>query len=409
MADQYFEKVITPGDRASRLAKKICFQSHQNCPAVRVVPHQPRNFRGPVGYVWQRWILDQMASYEADATGRITSWKMLEEVENDGAGGKPQFFSLVGTPRVFEGLGWEIITMNADDFARSGRFPAIMANEINVKKITEKNFPLFEAAMRGYGKALRAAGIINITGETAIMAHSITAFCDIDSDEQLVLTWGGTCIGLASKDLLIDGSKIKPGMPIVGFREFGYRCNGGTLLTNLIRAKWGPNPRRIMQNSEAMTFVSALTVPSKSYARTVTRLMGWGPYGSPSLRRHRIYGIAHITGGGVWGKLADVLPRGVGARLHSMPEPPEVLLKAQELSMDTQYKLTDWQAYGTLHGGCGMLLVCDRDDVDTILHEARNDGIHAHIVGETFKSQKREIIIDSKFQEGKKLSSLRPE
>lgn len=409
MRDQYWKDVINPGDRASALAKEFCFLSHGNCPAVTVVPHQPNNFRGPVGFLWQRHILDQMMDYVQDMRGNIVSWNMLEEVENDGAGGKPQFFTLVGTPEVFQNLGWEIITMTADDFARSGRLPCIIANEMNVKRVTDKNFHLFHAIMSGYGEALDEAGLVNITGETAIMKHSITAFSDIDLDEQLVLTWGATCIGLASRKLFIDGSGIEPDMPIIGFWEPGYRCNGGTFFANLILQKWGPDPFDIMQNPKAMEFVKKLTVPSKSYARAITRLVGWSPDGSTSEPLAQIKGIAHITGGGLWGKFGEILPEGVGAHLSSMPKPAEVLLQAQELSWDTKYRLTDYQAHGTLHGGCGMLLVCRWGDENKIIREAEKHGISAHVVGKTFASGDREIIIQSRFKEGKQLSSKNPD
>jgi phosphoribosylformylglycinamidine cyclo-ligase len=404
--DKYKQEVIDPGDRASQLAKEVCFQSHRNCPAVIIVPHQPDNFRGPVGFAWQKHVLEQLMQYETDPTGgAITVWTMLQEVENDGAGGKPQFFTLIGDPEVFHGLGWEIITMTADDFARTGRFPAVMDNTIDAKRITDKSFPLFQAVIEGYGAALQQAGLVNITGEVAIMKHSVTAFCDVDPDSQLVMNWGASCIGLAHRDLLIDGSKIKAGMPVVGFFDPGYRCNGGTFFTNVVLAKFGPNVQTVMQSAEALAFVRELTIPSQSYARTVCRLVGWNPDGSIGTPMAEIAGIAHITGGGVWGKFGELLPEGVGANLHSMPVPADVLLEAQELSWDTDLRLTDYQAYGTLHGGCGMLLIVDKESVSRLIKEAGRDGIKAQVVGETTVSEESEIVIQSRFKEGGVLSS----
>ena len=404
MADQYKEEIIDPGDAASKLAKEIGFQSHSNCPAVRLVPHQPGNFRGPVGFSWRPHILAEMAK------NTPVDWVMLEEVENDGAGGKPQFFTLVGTPAVFFGLGWEIIAMTADDFARSGRLPTVICNELNAKRITEKNFPLFQAAIMGYGSALRQAGLVNITGETAIIKHSITAFCDQGADEQLVLTWGATCIGLAHRDLLIDGSKIQADMPIVGFWEPGYRCNGGTFFTNLLLRRFGPDLEKIRKNEQAMAFAEKLTIPSKSYAQTVCRIIGWNPDGSIGRPLANIVGIAHVTGGGVWGKFGEILPKGVGAHLTHMPKPAEVLIEGQRLSWETDLRLTDWQAYSTFHGGCGMLLVCfDVPNARTVIQAAEKDGISASIVGFTTKSGDGEILIISRFREEKTLSSKNPE
>ena len=179
----YQKEVIDVGDQASKLAHEVCQGSYKNSPAVTIVPHKkPDNFRGPVGWIWRDHILKMMRKFKTDYNGRVTKWTMMEEMENDGAGGKPQFFTAIGTPDIFSSLGWEIITMCADDFARSGRLPVIMVNELNIKKLTKENYPLFEALMRGYDGALRKTGLVNITGETAIMKNSITAVCDTQSD-----------------------------------------------------------------------------------------------------------------------------------------------------------------------------------------------------------------------------------
>jgi phosphoribosylformylglycinamidine cyclo-ligase len=332
---------------------------------------------------------------------------MLEEKENDGAGGKPQFFALVGTENVMRNLGWEIITMVADDFARSGRFPVIIANDVNVKKITKENYHLFESLMQGYGNALKIAGLVNVTGEVAVMKHSVTAFCDFNVNQQLILNWGASCIGLCHTDKLIDSSEIKPNMPIVGFWEYGYRCNGGTFFTNLILKKIGLDSRGLYFNAEAIKFSEKLTIPSKSYAKLITRVHGWKPDGNITEPLINIAGIAHITGGGIWEKFGEILPEGVGAKLDRMPEAAQILREAQELSWDIpELRLTDLQAYGTFHGGCGMLIICETlRDAEWLIVEAERENIRASIVGETIISDDREIFIQSRFKEGRMLSS----
>ena len=401
VTDLYREEIIDPGDRASRLARDICFASHGNCPAVTVIPHQPENFRGPVGFSWSPQVLLEMSR---NWPSRRSDWSVMEEVENDGAGGKPQFFTLLNDPATFRDLGWEIITMTADDFARSGRFPAVIVNEMNVKAITDQNFHLFQACMEGYGEALRKANLVNITGEVAIMKHSITAFCDGLEADQLVLTWGATCIGLARKEFLIDGSAIRPGMPIVGFSEQGYRCNGGTFFTNLLMRKYRhrngcPN---FHLHDEAKAFVKALTIPSISYAKTICRLVGWKDDGHLGQPLANITGIAHITGGGVWGKFGEILPKGVAATLDSMPLPPEVLLQAQEMSRSfDDLRMSDYQAYETFHGGCGMLVVCaDERHANVVISEAAKDGVTAQTVGWTHELTENgnQLIIVSRFR-----------
>ena len=406
----YNSEVIRPGDRASALAKEVGYSSHNNNASVEIIPRQPDNFRGPVDFSWNDHILSEMMERSLEVNGKTMTRKLSMGVENDGAGGKPQFFTLVGTPEVFQHLGWEIITMTADDFARSGRFPAVIANEINTKYITDNNYHLFEAMMLGYGRALEQAGLVNITGETAVMKNSITAFCDANSDDQLILTWGATCIGLTRRDMLIDGSRIKPRMPIIGLGEHGYRCNGGGFYTEMMVKQWGPDAHLMLQCDAAREFAQELTIPSTSYARAITSMIGWNDDGSKSTPKAIIHGAAHITGGGVWGKLPEALPNGIGAFLHSMPEPNDILELGFRASQWQGNPISEWEAYRILHGGTGMLLIAeDEKNAETVIEHAASHEINAFVVGETIESTDKEIIITSKFgKRTQKMSSLTP-
>lgn len=390
----YKKDIVDPNDMASKLAREVCVRSFSNSPAVTIL--DGGGFRGRSGFRWRKGILEAMIREE-----------MEEVLQNDGAGGKPQFFSFMGTKEVFAGLGWEIITMCADDIVRFGDFPVIMVNQVDVKTITPRNFHLFKAIMKGYGEALKSSGLVNITGETAVMKHSITAFCDDKDSSQLMLTWSGACLGLGHKDKKIDGSKIEPGMPIVGLHEKGYRCNGGTFFTKLLTAKFGSSVGRLLRSADARNFVKKLTVPSVSYAKLISSVHGWRDNGSRRPAQAEMLGIAHITGGGVWSKLSEALPDGIGARLNSMPKPPAVLWKAQEMSLGTEMELSDYAAYGTFHGGCGMMIVCAKlEDARTLCREADYHGVGSSLVGITTSSDKKEIVIASKFGKGGMLSSL---
>lgn len=394
--DLYKEEIIAPGDRASKLAHEVCIKSYKNCKAVEIIPRQRKNFRGAVDFLWRRPVLESML-------GRKTK----ETVQNDGAGGKPQFATLVSDEQSFKNLGWEIIVMCADDNARSGGMSAIMLNQVDTKKITEDNFHLFRAMMEGYEKALSAANLVNITGELAIMKHSITAFCDSGNDKQLIITWSGGCIGLKHDGYVIDGRGIKPKMPIVGLHERGYRCNGGTFFTNLLIKKY-----KNIWDPEAIAFARDLTTPSVCYSRLIECVNGWLPNGTSC--RHKpvnIKGISHITGGGIWGKFGELLPKGVGAYLDMMPDPPKMLHWAQRMSQEfSEIALSDWQAYSTFHGGCGMLVVCESDeDAMRLIREARRMNIHASVVGATTKSADSIIEIESRFlNKSKTLYSNKP-
>ena len=410
--DSYMREVIDPGDRASKLAKEICVRSFRNNKAVLVVPHDRGNFRGPVSWLWQPAVMAEMAKCKI-RRGKVVEWTMAQSLENDGDGGKPQFFSLVGVMEVFYDLGWEVIAMTADDESRAGRFPCIMDNQADVKLASERNFHLVRALFIGYGRALRATRLVNLTGEFAVMKHSITAFCDGSKENQLILTIDGSCIGLTSNELLLRPENMKPGMVIVGLWEPGYRCNGGTFFTKTLLGKFGPEIKKIRKNPKAMEFVRRLCTPSQVYTPLLTELCGWEDDGTVGYRFVNIVGIVNVTGGGVWGKLADILPSGVGADLNKMPRPARVLLDGQRYSFGLhKVELSDWQGYSTLHGGCGNLVICaTRKDARIVIEAARQRRIQAKIVGSTIASRKSEIVIKSRFLQkpGEILSSLHPE
>ncbi len=117
MTDTYKREIIDPGDEASKLAAEVSRESYKNSNAVIIMPAEPGNFRGSVAILWKMHISQAMSHYHNGAE-EILRYQMGQVTQNDGAGGKPQFFTLVGTPEAFAGLGREIIAMNADDLAR---------------------------------------------------------------------------------------------------------------------------------------------------------------------------------------------------------------------------------------------------------------------------------------------------
>lgn len=396
--DDYHAEIIAPGDRFSDLARKICVKSFENTPALTIM-RGGEGMRAMDGFVWNRPVLEAMLRGE-----------IYEVAQSDGAGGKPQFFTLRNTPEAFSGLGWEVITMNADDVACRGGLPVMMlSSNINVKRITDKNWHLCEALLIGFGEALRASNLVLLTGETAVMKHSITAFCDTGTDDQLILAWDATCLGLASTSKKPNGTTITPGMTVIGYKASGYRCNGGTKYTNVILDTWGPNIRNVMNNPDARTFIGKLVVPSRSYAGTIARLNGWQLDGSLSAPLAKLHGVAHITGGGIWSKLVEILPEGVGANLNSMPEPTSVLLEVQQLAKRTASPMSDYECHGTLHGGVEMIAICEKDVSERVLKESRNDGHDPYVIGQTTESADNEVTLQSRFQKGKLLSSLHPQ
>ena len=94
-----------------------------------------------------------------------------------------------------------------------------------------------------------------------------------------------------------------------------------------------------------------------------------------------LHGLAHITGGGLPGKLGRVLKvTGLGADINYPLEPSELMIICQTLG-----DVSDREAYKTWNMGQGMVAITD--DPDAVISVAKEHGIDACIIGEVSPEQ----------------------
>jgi phosphoribosylformylglycinamidine cyclo-ligase len=153
----------------------------------------------------------------------------------------------------------------------------VAAYEIELELVTE--------LVEGVAQTCRENGCVLLGGETAELP-GIYAENELD--------FAGTCVGLVERDRLIDGpASCRPGDVVLGLRSAGLHANGFTLVRRLIGSgKFDPD---------------LLLPPTLCYLDDVRDLRA----------RADVHALAHITGGGIPGNLARVLPPGVGARIET--------------------------------------------------------------------------------------------
>ncbi len=150
----------------------------------------------------------------------------------------------------------------------------VAANRIDLEQVAE--------LVEGAAEVCRAAGCALIGGETAELPG-------IYRDEEL--DFAGTCVGIVERDSVIDGSRIEAGDAVVGLPSAGVHANGFTLV------------RRVLEQEDYDG--DDLLAPTRLYLDDVRRLR----------ERTDVRGLAHVTGGGILGNLARVLPDGFGAEI----------------------------------------------------------------------------------------------
>ncbi len=134
--------------------------------------------------------------------------------------------------------------------------------------------------VEGAAEVCRAAGVALIGGETAELPG---VYHDGELD------FAATCVGIVERDRLIDGSAVRAGDVVVGLPSAGVHANGFTLVRQVLEREDYDGPD--------------LLAPTRLYLEDVRRL------------RDHAHAFAHVTGGGIEGNLARVLPEGLRAEL----------------------------------------------------------------------------------------------
>jgi phosphoribosylformylglycinamidine cyclo-ligase len=175
--------------------------------------------------------------------------------------------------------GMDLAAHCIDDVLCSGAEPLffldyVAAAHVELEQVAE--------LVEGAAEVCRAAGCALIGGETAELPG-------VYRDEEL--DFAGTCVGIVERDRLIDGSRCAPGDVVIGFPSSGLHTNGFSLVRALV--------------GDDEFDADLLLAPHRLYLDDVR-----------VLRAHAdVKALAHVTGGGILGNLARVLPDGVHARI----------------------------------------------------------------------------------------------
>ncbi len=162
-----------------------------------------------------------------------------------------------------------------NDVITCGADPLILLDYVAAARIE-----LEEVAelVEGAAEVCRNAGVALVGGETAELPG-------IYRDGEL--DFAGTCVGIVSEPL--DGSAIEAGDTVLGFPSTGVHANGFTLVRRVLEEEDYDGPD--------------LLAPTRLYLDVARALRG------------RALAFAHVTGGGILGNLARVLPHGRSAEI----------------------------------------------------------------------------------------------
>ena len=206
----------------------------------------------------------------------------------DGVGTKINIARIVND---YTTIGQDLVAMCVNDVICSGAKPLYFLDYISTGKVDDN----LDQIMEGVIKGCEIAGVELIGGETA------------EHYRQTEYDLAGFCTGIVEENEIVDGSLIKPGDKVIGFKSSGVHSNGYSLINDML---WR---QKIFYKD-----MPELLTPTTIYAPLINRLMDEIP----------ILGMSHITGGGIPGNLPRCLPKGLKVDVNYNAWPlPEVFRK----------------------------------------------------------------------------------
>lgn len=257
-------------------------------------------------------------------------------------------------------VGRDAIVHGVNDVAVLGATPTFALDYLAASRLTSGEIT---ALLSGITAACREEGVALVGGETAQMP-GVYAESGLDVVAAVV--------GVAERDGLTDGSRIRPGDILIGLASAGLHTNGYSLVREIMaRRRWSLDT---VPDGLSTSLADALLVPHRSYRRPLAALAkaGW------------LRGAAHVTGGGIAGNLVRILPEGRRARLDpdSWPVPKLFSVLRQAGGVD------DPEMSATFNMGVGMIVVAPKERGRLATDICRANGAEAWIIGSVISGER---------------------
>ena len=255
----------------------------------------------------------------------------------------------------YDSIGVDCFAMCANDIICHGAKPLFFLDYLACGKLDSE---VAAEIVLGMVKACKDNHCALIGGETAEMPGM---YQPGDYDV------AGFCVGIVEKDEIIDGSKIKKGDKIIALPSSGFHSNGFSLVRKIF-----PD---FHEEFEGKPLYETLLVPTKLYLQDSQKLLG----------ELKLYGIAHITGGGLIENVPRIIPNGLCAKIEtSKIKIPTIMLEAEKRG-----NIDRMEMFGTFNMGVGMVVVVDEEHVEKVLNLIDD----AYEIGEIVENSEKIILM----------------
>jgi phosphoribosylformylglycinamidine cyclo-ligase len=269
----------------------------------------------------------------------------------DGVGTKLKIASLA---KKHDTIGIDAVGMNVNDILCVGAKPLFFLDYIAFSKLDQA---VLIDIVKGLNKGCLESGCSLIGGETAQMPGMY-----IKGEYDLA----GFCVGVVERANIIDGSKIRAGDKIIGLESNGLHSNGFSLV------------RRVFSQAQLKSMSRELLKPTRIYVKPILSLLG-----------SSVKGIAHITGGAFYDKIARILPKNIDARINKGSWPVHEIFKL----IQQKGNINDREMYHTLNMGIGLVLFVNPEAANSVISKLKGFKFKSWVIGEAVRGNKQVKIV----------------
>jgi phosphoribosylformylglycinamidine cyclo-ligase len=251
-----------------------------------------------------------------------------------------------------EGICRDMINHLIDDCVVMGARPLVVQDAVICGKLDKAIVKRIVAAISA---ACRDQGCSLTGGETSEQPGVL-------GPGSYILT--SSIVGIAERDLVIDGSRIALGDTVIGVESSGPHTNGYTLIRRLL----ADNPALAEAEVDGSSFLDRVMESHRCYYQGIREL-----FPTRVLR-----GLAHITGGGIKENLNRILPEGASAMIDLGRYRPSALFRR----IRDEGKVSDAEMLRTFNMGVGLAAVVASADADAVIAHLGERGFPAFRIGE---------------------------
>ncbi|AZA10738.1 phosphoribosylformylglycinamidine cyclo-ligase [Corynebacterium gerontici] len=257
-------------------------------------------------------------------------------------------------------IGIDLVAMCVDDLVVCGAEPLFLQDYIAIGKVVPEHVA---GIVKGIAEGCVQAGCALLGGETA--EHPGV----MEPGEYDV---SATAVGVVEADELLGPDRVRKGDVVIAMASSGLHSNGYSLARHVLLDKAGLQLDVKMEELDR-TLGEELLEPTRIYTKDCLALAG----------ECEVHTFCHVTGGGLAGNLARVIPEGLSAELSRATWTPGPIFKTiQSVGQVPQEEMEK-----TFNMGVGMVAVVAAKDRDRALAMLTARHIEAWELGQVVAAE----------------------